>query len=242
MNDNSVGTMETEHETEVQTLSVHGKSGKVRAVPPRRRGSDYYDSILWRLRSEEQESSEAFMAGVLGCSTKSGATTVASNLAIRSADHRMGPVLLVDANEQRPALERAFKLYDAQGFADVLMGECDTADAVHSTSVEGLQVMPLGTRGLMGRASVDPAGMRSLLNELRQDYATVIFDLPEADRMRHGLLIARQLDATLLVLKSETIRRKAAATLRHRLQQDGLNVVGAVMTQHKTYAPNWLTR
>ena len=212
------------------------------ATTPRRRGADYYDTILWRVRPQDTPVEEGFSLAITSCSRRSGVSTVAANLAIRAADHRLTPTLLVDANLAHPRVDRSFRLYDEPGLANVLAQDCDLREAIHPSGVEGLSVMPLGDQGLIDRTRVDHESLSSLLAELRSDYATIIFDLPCVRQLRHSLLIAQQVDAALLVLRSEATRRKVAQATVNRLGADGVNVVGTVVTQQKSYIPRWFQR
>lgn len=212
------------------------------AMTQRRRGADYYDTILWRVRPQVMEPATGFTLGVTSCNRRAGVSTVAANLAIRAADHQLTPTLLVDANLIHPRQERSFRLYDAPGLADILAGECEVEEGIHPSGVSGLSVMPLGSVGLIDRASVDYERLSALLTELRSDFATTIFDLPEVRHLRHSLLIAQQVDAALLVLRSEKTRRKVAQAAVARLTADNVNVVGSVVTQSKNYMPRWFRR
>lgn len=210
---------------------------------PRRRGADYYDTILWRLAPVNgNRHDRGFAVGMTSCVPRSGVTTVASNVAIRAADHRLGPALIVDANFARPRLERAFRVHDALGLGDVLAGKCDLSEAIHKTSVADLSVMPIGTAGIVDRVSIDQQRVDALMKELVDQYSFVMFDLPVSSKLRHSLLIARRLEAVLMVLRSESVRPKHGVQAVTQLEQDGVNVMGAVVTQQKSYLPRWFQR
>ncbi|MEM8864842.1 MAG: CpsD/CapB family tyrosine-protein kinase [Planctomycetota bacterium] len=226
------------HRLVIDHRDIRRGSGKTQ----RRRGSDYYDTILWRVMPKELSASPGFSIGLTGCDRQAGVSTVAANLAIRAADHRLSPVLLVDANLANPRLDRTFRLHDAPGMTEVLAEECSLNDAIHDSGIEGLSIMPLGAKSLVDRTRVDQESLSALLAELRGEFATIVFDLPEVRELRHSLLIAQQMDAALVVLKSEATRRKAAQAMVGRLAEDGVNVVGTVLTQQKNYIPRWFQR
>ncbi len=232
--------MNAMHTTEQRHAHVASSPlGVGSGMTPRRRGAEYYDTILWRLRTDS-DPGQATMLGVTGCGRRNGVSTIAANLAIRAADHRMSPVLMVDANLHNPKQHRSFRMHDAAGLAEVLSGSAPLEACVHASSVDGLDVMPLGAVHLLDRASIDPQRFQSLMTELRDQYRTVVFDLPEADEMRHALLFARALDAAVFAIRSESVRRRDAQVAVSRLKGDGVKVVGAVLTRKKRYAPAWL--
>ncbi|MEM9185976.1 MAG: CpsD/CapB family tyrosine-protein kinase [Planctomycetota bacterium] len=223
----------------------NGLAGRRRAAASksqRRRGSEYYDTILWRARPQSAASDRAFTLAVTGCDRRSGVSTVAANLAIRAADHHQSPVLIIDGNLENPSVARTFRLDHAPGFTELLSGECTLGEAIHASSVEGLSVLPLGDRGLVDRTRVDAGYVGNLFEELGGEFATIVVDLPPVDQLRHGLLLAKQSDAALLVVRSEATRARAARAATEQLTGDGVNVAGAVVTARKNYLPRWFRR
>ncbi|TWT90244.1 Tyrosine-protein kinase YwqD [Pseudobythopirellula maris] len=210
---------------------------------PRRRGAEPYDTVLWRLQSRvEQRHGAGFLVGVTSCMRRAGVSTLAANLAIRAADHQLTPALLVDCNAAHPQVDREFRLQGARGLADLLAGECELEEAVHPTNVEGLEVMPLGTTGLIDRASVEPRRLEGLVRSLGESHEYVVFDLPPADDMRHALLVAKQLDAVLMAVGSEVTPRGLAKKSIDLLRSDGVSFAGAVVTRQKKHVPGWFGR
>src|ERR1700675_4707976 len=84
-----------------------------------RPGAEYFDALLWRLFDRREDADGVgYLLGITGCARQSGVTTVTANLAIRAADHGLGPVLLVDANDHHPQLHRVFGAKAGFGVAD----------------------------------------------------------------------------------------------------------------------------
>ncbi len=136
-----------------------------------RAGAEHFDALLWRLFDQcRGDDGVGYVLGVTGCARQTGVSTVASNLAIRAADHGLGPVLLVDANLRHPQLHRLIGAKPALGLADVLAGQTSLADAAQATLVPGLQVLLHGTEGLLGRVRVDTVRVDGLMAELRESY------------------------------------------------------------------------
>lgn len=213
---------------------------------PRRRGADAYDTLLWRLHPRLEEGNErdgaGFLVGVTSCDRKAGVSTVAANLAIRAADHQMRPVLLIDGSASRPSVARQFRLRGSHGLADALSGHCSLAEAIHETPVDGLEVMPVGTAGLMDRVGLDHQQVDAMLSGLRESHEMVVFDLPEASELRHMLLVARRLDAAILALRSEATSAEVVEQTADQLRADGVNLVGSVVSRRRQYVPDWLRR
>jgi Mrp family chromosome partitioning ATPase len=196
--------------------------------------------LLWRLFDRRDEGGAGFLLGITGCARRSGVSTVAANLAIRAADHGLGPVLLVDANIQHPELYRLIGAKSGLGLADVLAGHTSLTAAAQATRVAGLQILPLGTSELMRRLRLEPAKIDGLAAELREAYSLVMVDLPGACEMGQSQWLAHALDGAVLVIRSERTGRGVAQECQRRLAQDGIPVVGAVLTDQHTYLPRWL--
>jgi Mrp family chromosome partitioning ATPase len=222
---------------------MNGSRAHATSVPTvcQRPGAEYFDGLLWRLFDRREDADGAgYLLGVTGCARQSGVSTVAANLAIRAADHGLGPVLLIDANDQHPQLQRLFGAKSGAGLADVLAGQALLATAAQATRVPGLQLLSLGTAGLISRLRTDPARIEALVAELREIYSLVLVDLPGACQMSHSPCLAHALDGAVLVIRSERIGRGVANECQRRLIHDGIHVLGAVLTDQHTYLPSWL--
>lgn len=206
----------------------------------RRKGTDPYDAIVWRLRSSEANQGTGFTLGVVGCGRRAGSTTVAANAAIRFADHGPGPVLLIESNFDHPNLARLFRLKADKGLGDVVAGRAEPIEAIYRTQVAGLDVMPLGGRGQLENAVSLDEKMSSLLAELRAEYTTIVIDLPPANRIAAAVPVARQVDAAILVIRSEATHRREAEKAVRELTLDGLPITGSVVTRRKRRLPRWL--
>lgn len=211
-------------------------------IPPRH-GSEVYDTLLWRLYAQHPDAlGTSFLLGVTGCGRQVGVSTLATNVAIRAADHGLGPVLLLDANVAHPRLHRLWKLRPSAGLADVMAGQATLEDCVQTTPVAGLFLLPFGEARRLDHARIDPQRFAGFVSQLREKYSLVICDLPEAQTMSHALLLAGTLDGTLVVVRSERVGRRAAQQTIHRLGSDGVHVIGAVITDQRKYLPNWLEK
>jgi Mrp family chromosome partitioning ATPase len=212
-------------------------------VVPCRRGAEYYDSILWRLHGRmEPESDSGYLLGLTSCERRSGVSTVAANVAIRGADQGMSPTLLIDANFHFPRQRKLLGAKKGPGLAEVLSGQVAPADAIQSTKVVGLDLLTMGSRSVLERSAIEYDRLEPLLKELRHEYRLVVFDLPAAAQLHHGLLFASHLDATLLVVRAESVSRQTVESTMSRLLTDGVNLVGTVVTGQKRYTPKWLRR
>jgi Mrp family chromosome partitioning ATPase len=178
---------------------------------------------------------------VTSCSAGEGVTTVAANLAVYVSFHTRQPVLLVDANLERPAIHRPFGVKVTPGLVDVLRDDVPLDDAVQPTKYGNLWVLAAGaTKAAIAGQRTAP--LSTLFDKLDDSYGHVIFDLAVAGEVGPCFPLARLLDGVLLVVESEHVRRPAAEWVQQRLQRAGANVVGAVLNKRRHYVPSWLYR
>ncbi|MEQ8846248.1 CpsD/CapB family tyrosine-protein kinase [Botrimarina sp.] len=223
------------------------QSVRRRRTVPTRRGADAYDSLLWRLEARldslaSADVGAATMVGVTACERRAGVSTIAANLAIRAADHCMGPVLLIDAATERPVQARRFGLKKALGLTDLLAERCGLRDAAHRSHADGLDVMPIGSPRLIGRIGLSPDALDAMLAEIRASYELVFVDLPAAPQLRQTLLLARRLDASVLAVRSEATRRDDVRRTASQLRTDGALLVGCVLSRRRRHVPRLLAK
>lgn len=227
---------------EQTTLPMEANPKQVRDLP-KRRGAKVYDNLLWRIQPLlEDQHGVATTIGITSCDKKDGATTLIANLATRAADHGLGPILLVDSCASRPGLTGKYRFKNMKGLADLLSGSIDQDQAISSSKVEGLDILPIGSRGLIDRIGIEPHRMYAAMDGLRESYNAIFFDLPPASELLQSLLIARRLDHVLLAVRSGVANRNLVERTVHQLRTDGVNLAGTILTRHRSYVPHWISK
>ena len=163
-----------------------------------------------------------------------GKTTVVHNLGIALAETGR-KILLVDADFRRPHLHKAFHLSNDRSLIDLIYEEKPLTDYPAeywglSTGVAGLSVLPnRSTDNNVARALYSPR-MRAIFQRLREMYDMVLVDAPPILHLADARIIAPLTDAAILVLRSGVTARKSALEAHRRMQEDGLFVLGTVLT------------
>ena len=127
-----------------------------------------------------------------------GRTTLATNLAIAMAQSGM-KVLLVDANNRSPKLDHIFKLDNAFGLFDVLSGRTADQPAINSTSIENLDVLPVGAVPDAAVELLNNETLVDVLGELSDRYDRVIIDSPALGSGVEARILATSCSAAILV-------------------------------------------
>jgi polysaccharide biosynthesis transport protein len=165
---------------------------------------------------------------VLSPSRGDGKSTVAFNLAKAMATLQP-KVLLIDADLRRPTLHERANCANTIGLSEVLRGSSSLHDAVQHLA-PGLDVLTSGC-DRSNPVVLLQFRFETLLRAAQEEYVMVIVDAPAATAVSDGLLIAEQVDGTLVVVAKgadERVTRKTIAELSS-LRID--NVLGIVVNK-----------
>ncbi|QND66574.1 polysaccharide biosynthesis tyrosine autokinase [Mesorhizobium loti] len=144
-----------------------------------------------------------------------GKTTLVLSLACSAAADGER-VLVVDADLRLSAATAFFGMADKVGLVDVLTLPMRAANAIHRDERSGISLLPAGARTRNPPALLASARMRSVLDELRGRFDTVIIDAPPVGPAADASILARYVDKVLFVVKwRETSREAVAEGIRH---------------------------
>jgi succinoglycan biosynthesis transport protein ExoP len=165
-----------------------------------------------------------------------GKTTVVQNLGIALAETGRR-VLLVDADFRRPHLHRKFGLPNEWGLIDLLcedqpLSEYPPERLGTFTGLPGLSILPNRvTQNNVSKALYSPR-LRTILETLTKRYDMVLVDAPPLLSVADARIIAPLTDALILVLRCGVTNRESALEAHQRIQEDGLTLLGTVLTDY----------
>jgi polysaccharide biosynthesis transport protein len=165
-----------------------------------------------------------------------GKTTVVQNLGIALAETGRR-VLLVDADFRRPHLHREFSLPNEWGLIDLLLEDQPLGDYPPErlgsfTGLPGLSILPNRvTQNNVSKALYSPR-LRTILETLTKRYDMVLVDAPPLLSVADARIIAPLTDALILVLRAGVTNRESAMEAYQRIQEDGLTLLGTVLTDY----------
>lgn len=169
-----------------------------------------------------------------------GKTTVVHNLGMVLAETGRR-VLLVDADFRRPHLHRKFGLPNEWGLIDVLcddlpLDEYPPERLETPTGLPGLSILPNRvTQNNVAKALYSPR-LRAVLEMLSRRYDMILVDAPPILSVADARIIAPLADSVILVLRCGVTDRESAMEAHQRIQEDGVSVLGTVLTDYNLSA------
>ncbi len=158
---------------------------------------------------------------------REGKTFVASNLATAFAIEGQ-PTLLIDADMKKGRLGEIFDVQKEPGLSDVLSGKTSIQDAIKTTSIEHLSIMPSGTHTDNPSVILNEDNLSTLFPELQAKFRKIIVDVPSI--LKHPDLIAweTKTDGLLMVIKDGSTPLKAIKLAKSKFTKE-LTTVGAIL-------------
>ncbi len=159
-----------------------------------------------------------------------GKTAVAINLAVTFAQGAQR-TLLVDCNFRRPGVrgEHAFPTARTEGLSNVLIQQRKLEEVISPTDIDTLDVISSGPMPPNPAELLGSPQMRALLDDVRQRYDRVILDGPPCLLISDALVIAMQVDATVLVSHAGQNTKGMLRRAREQFQRINARVIGAIL-------------
>lgn len=159
-----------------------------------------------------------------------GKTNLSSQLAMSWAQSSPGKVIIIDADLRAPNVHDLFEVEPRPGLAEVLRGECTLEEAIVMDWGGRLFILPAGeAKARTPTQLFSSAKFHEALATLRSHYYKVIIDVPPVLCASETLQIAKAADGVLLCTLRDYSRSGQVKEAYDRLNNAGVNVVGAVL-------------
>jgi len=161
-----------------------------------------------------------------------GKSATASNLAISLAQAGR-KVLLIDGDLRKPSQCRIHDVPQEPGFTHVLRGLCPAARVIQKTTIHGLDLITTGRQVSNPAELLAAPRLKSLLDEMRQEYEIVIVDSAPLLAVTDPSIISAAVDGILLVVQLQD--------LKHHDAERAVEVLSAVVAPTIGLVVNRLT-
>ncbi|MCW5744729.1 MAG: polysaccharide biosynthesis tyrosine autokinase [Alphaproteobacteria bacterium] len=158
-----------------------------------------------------------------------GKTTTALSLAAASAASG-ARTLIIDCDMRQPSLHKNIGVENQAGLAEFLAGQRDLEDLVQVEPKTGLYYVLAGKRPPSPTDLLGSLRMRRLLQQLGDAFDMVLLDTPPVLAVSDALLLVRQTDTTIYVVRWEKTRRDIAMAGLKMVYEAGARLSGCVLS------------
>jgi capsular exopolysaccharide synthesis family protein len=168
-----------------------------------------------------------------------GKTTVSMNLACVLAQRDVR-VLLIDADLRRPTVHHRFGLNGNIGLTSLLTGTVSFEEAVQTIQeIPMLDVLVSGPVPPFPTEMLSSETMRQLLERCRGIYTHIVMDSPPLLSVTDSVVLARDADAVVLIVRSGKSSKHALRRSRDLLQRSGSRITGIALNAIDLNSPEY---
>jgi capsular exopolysaccharide synthesis family protein len=168
-----------------------------------------------------------------------GKTTAASNLAAILAQ-RDTRVLLIDGDLRRPNIHHRFGLNGKVGLTTVLTGATTLEETVQNVrEIPNLDILPSGPVPPFPTEMLSSGAMEAVLKRCAELYDYIVIDSPPILSVTDGVILARQADAVVLVVRHGKSSKHVVRRARDILLRSGAGITGIVLNAVDLNSPEY---
>lgn len=166
-----------------------------------------------------------------------GKSTICSFLGMTAA--RKGQkTLLIDADLRRPTLHRNFGMAREGGLAEILSEGANVKSSIRKTSFELLDLISAGKAVAEPAELFDHKAIGSLVTEMKFYYDLILIDCAPIIPVSDPMMLAHEVDGTLLVVKAGATQRDLAKRAAEILLSSGGRILGVMVNNMSGSLPS----
>jgi capsular exopolysaccharide synthesis family protein len=177
------------------------------------------------------------MVVVSGTESGNGCSWICARMAEVLASQVSATVCVVDANLRSPGLHREFGVTNHYGLADALQVTEPVRGFVTQLAHSNLWLLSCGAEKEGSQTLLGSERMRELLPELQREFDYVLIDAPPLRAGDDTIMLGRNAEGVVLVLRANASRRETARKAVHDLETAHVRVLGAVLNQRTFPVP-----
>ncbi|MBN6889010.1 protein-tyrosine kinase [Cytobacillus horneckiae] len=159
-----------------------------------------------------------------------GKSTTVANIAVSMAQQKE-KVLLIDANLRNPSIHEILKLPYSLGLTDVLKGFTSFEDAVVSSHIPGLKVLPSGEIPSNPSELLSSSIMKRLLEKVSPLYDIILIDSPALLDVTDTKILANVSDGVVLVVRKGKTKAEHTYNAKKVLQYAKSEIIGVILNE-----------
>lgn len=166
---------------------------------------------------------------ITSAAVEEGKSTMAAFLAISIAESTGQKVLLLDTDLRRPMINVLFKLPLEAGFADILEKRIGVKETIKETPIKGLSIITGGKLNAEPSMILTQNRLREVFEELKFYFDFIVVDVPPVIPVSDPVLIAGEVDGTLLVVRAGTTPKDVVKRAVNFLNNSKINILGVIL-------------
>ncbi len=190
--------------------------------------SEAFRALRTRVQFSKIDRDELKLILVTSSTPQEGKTTVSINLAGSFAQTNKR-TLIIDCDLRKPRMHNVFKEKRFPGVIDYLFGQATLNEIIRKSELNNLDFITAGTIPPNPAEMLDSDQMRLFLNDMRDKYDIVILDSPPIIAVTDSEILARRVDATILVVSAETTEIELMEKSIELLKNDHAPFIGTVL-------------
>lgn len=166
---------------------------------------------------------------------REGKSLTTANLAVVMSEVRHMNVLAVDSDLRQGTLARLFKIRNAPGLADVLAGRVSLKEAIATTPIGNLFVLPAGDcADLNPTELLNSVGAPRVFDEIRESFHFTLVDTPPVRRLSDVGVIGALCTGIVMVVRMNKTASHLVRQSVHWLRENHLDVLGCIAADCQT--------
>ena len=169
-----------------------------------------------------------------------GKSWVTANLAVVFASTGK-KVLLIDSDMRLGRQYKIFNISPIPGISNLLSGLVDNEkDVIQKVDgIENLSIIPAGDIPPNPSELLTSDDFNKLLNKFKKSYDVIIVDGPPISLVTDGLLIARIVDNTVVIVENKKIKKEQLKNVLTSITNVGGKIAGVVLNKAENYAKTY---
>jgi non-specific protein-tyrosine kinase len=159
-----------------------------------------------------------------------GKAVVLANLAVIMAEGGR-QVILVEGDLRKPALHDLFGANNDRGLCDLVQDKAvPDSLPLQESGIDGIKLLTSGSPSSNPSVLLGSDRMKTIIQALTEQADLVLFSAPPVIAVTDAVLLAAQVDGTLLIVRAGGTERAHAQRAKALLEKVNANLVGAVLT------------
>ena len=160
-----------------------------------------------------------------------GKTFIAMHIACGMAN-RGEKILLIDGDLRKASITRQYQIKRVtKGLAHFLSGQCALEDAIYSTNIPNLYLLPAGQAIMTPLPLLTSPDFEQLMDTVGKEFDLVIVDTPPVGVVIDAAEIAKRCDGSLLVLEYNKQTKGMLRSMQRTMKQTRTPVIGCVLNK-----------